>query len=166
MNDAEKATGDAASYRERVVAVAVALRELHRTLVDATRERYEASHGRIESPAELLRLLMHEPEFGWLRELSGLMVDVDELLDLGEITGRDAVAVRAEVERLIASPSEDTPFGAHYREALQADSNVVVAHGRTRAAVANLPEAGDAESEWTTAHRRGWSERRLAERRK
>jgi hypothetical protein len=166
MDGRQDETPEAAARREAVKAASASLRGLHHALVEAARERYAATSGPVDSPGEMLRLLMHEPEFAWLRQLSGLMVDVDELLDLAEISERDAAAVRVEIERLIAAPADDPSFGAHYREALQGDPDVVIAHGKTRAAVGALPTTSDEEREGASAHRRAWSERRAEQRRR
>lgn len=153
-------------YRAAVAAVATELRALHRALVDASRGMYELEHGPIQGPNALLQLLMGDPEFAWLRELSGVMADVDELLELADVDEADAAAVRAEIERLIAAPGDDASFGARYREALQAEMDVVVAHGRLRSALAALPEPDEASGESSAERRKSWPARRAEQRKR
>jgi hypothetical protein len=166
MNDADLQSKGVSDYRDAVASASGALRRLHSALVNATRALYEMEHGPVAGPSQMLQLLMHDPEFDWLRELSGLMADVDELLDLADVTEHDAATVRVEIERLIAAPAKGTPFGERYREALQSDTDVVIAHGRTRAALVALPPTAEDARSGSTAHRNSWSERRLNERRR
>lgn len=151
-------------FRNDVSAVAAALRPLHRALVESSRSMYELEFGPIDGPNAMLQLLMADPEFAWLRELSGLMAEVDELLDLSSVTSDDAAAVRSAVEGLVDGPDTDAGFSARYREALQADMDVVVAHGRVRAALAALPVAADPHA--LKERRKGWPARRVDERRR
>ncbi len=157
-------SSESANVREVLTEIVQALRELHRQLVSSSRSLYELDHGIAVAPTELLRLLTTEPEFAWLRELSGLMVDLDQLLELANIEREDAEAARAEVERLLVGDRPGSDFGERYREALQSETDVVIAHGRVRASVRRLPaptESLDAESQ-----RRSWSRRRFEARKR
>jgi len=151
--------------RNAVHVVAQAARTLHLALLDGARSRYELEHGPIEGPTALLQLLMGSPEFEWLRELSKVMADVDELLELTDLDDDDAAAVRAELDALLGPGSEHTPFGERYREALQADTDVVIAHGRLRNVLGALPIPSDAARAGSSERRRGWATRRAERRR-
>src|SRR5579864_7323189 len=77
-----------------------ALLQLHKTLLDAQRVRYERDNGRVESRGELLDLVLKDPSFEWLRVLSALIARLDELAESEE---KDAEAeTRAVIDRLRA----------------------------------------------------------------
>jgi hypothetical protein len=74
---------------------------LHKRLIDAARAQYEAQHGVVVRPGEMLRLVAFDPEFAWLRPLTRLILEIDEQLESGEaITDADAMRVRAAVEEI------------------------------------------------------------------
>ncbi|CAM4445071.1 hypothetical protein [Deinococcus marmoris] len=70
-----------APIRTRLDALAPALRHFHSALLDFAKGEYEFLHGPIASPFELYSLVMNNPDFQWLRPLSGLMATLDEVLD-------------------------------------------------------------------------------------
>ena len=66
--------------RARLTAVRHGLLELHKALLDAERERYERTHGKVTA-GKMLQLAFQDPQFAWLRSMSELIVRIDELLD-------------------------------------------------------------------------------------
>ncbi len=65
----------------------VPLRELrslllkaHKILMDAEKDRYETSHGPIGNKGDYLRLVLGHEQFSWLRPISQLIVQMDEVL--------------------------------------------------------------------------------------
>jgi hypothetical protein len=128
-------------YRAGLEQLTAALRELHRRLIDVAKVEYERARGPIGGPGALLQLLMGDPAFAWLRPLSGLMADLDALLDgQGPISSADAAAARAEVEGLLAEPAaRDTPFTPAYLDVLQCEPGVIPEHARVRRAFEALP---------------------------
>lgn len=119
------------STRERLKNLRAGLLRLHKTLLDSEREAYERDVARITSRGQLLELVMNDPWFAWLHELSRFIVAVDEYLDSKEPT------TEAEGERLLShardlvAPSEwgsANGFGRRYFEAMQRDPGVVLAH--------------------------------------
>ncbi len=56
------------------------LLHLHKTLLDWERAAYERIHGRVSS-SELLKAIVEDPQFGWLRPISELIVRIDETVD-------------------------------------------------------------------------------------
>ena len=59
---------------------------MHKALLEDARIRYEREQGRIEGSGALLRLVLNDPWFAWLHPLSGLVVQIDELLAADEPT--------------------------------------------------------------------------------
>lgn len=118
--------------------VSSALLDLHRLLIEVARAEYESLYGPVTGPNHLLQLLMSEPAFAWLRELSGLIVRIDELAESEELTAERASKVRSEVDALIASP-EGSDFARRYSMVLQNDIQVVQSHAAVRRALKSIP---------------------------
>ena len=55
------------------------LLSLHKTLMEIEKENYEAKVGKI-SPNQLLQMLIENEQFAWLRTISILVVEIDEML--------------------------------------------------------------------------------------
>jgi hypothetical protein len=135
------------------------LKELHRELVELTKGHYEKKFGRVNSPGELLRLLLNAPEFAWLHAMSELMVDIDELLVHPEISPLDAAAVRSEISKLVAPPELDaSDFYRKYKDALQSPE-VAVSHGKLRKVLAELPEPEPEDIAEVMRARHKWAEK-------
>ncbi len=116
------------SARDRLTAIRDALLRLHKTLLESERIPYERSKGRITSSGEFLNLVLHDEWFRWLRPLSALIVEVDEALggDDGVREGQVAGFVE-QTRNLLTHGGQE--FGPKYREVLQRDPAVLVAHG-------------------------------------
>jgi hypothetical protein len=77
------------------------LMRLHRLLLDRERDAYEDRHGPI-APGQVLNLVLYDPHFAWLRTLSALMAQIDEVVDAGEPLVRDdAEAAFREAYRVV-----------------------------------------------------------------
>jgi len=117
--------------RERLTNVRTGLLRLHKILLDSEREVYDRDVQRITSRGQLLELVMSDPWFAWLRELSRFIVAIDEFLDAKE-PQPDAVGERLlEQARNLVAPSEwgaESGFARKYFEAMQRDPGVVLAH--------------------------------------
>jgi hypothetical protein len=112
---------------------------LHKTLLDSERGAYERDIARIESKGELLRLVLYDPWFAWLHELSEFIVLIDETLDAEERPqGADAERLIAQAVELLTPHEEGRGFAKRYFEALQRDPDVVLAHGQMRKVLAGL----------------------------
>ena len=105
--------------------LSASLLALHKSLVDAERVRYERTHGRLENAA-FLKVLMEDPQFGWLRPLTALIVRLDEALEDNE----DGAAAMHELRRLLTPDEHGSVFQQHYAGVLQRSPDVVVDHGR------------------------------------
>lgn len=125
--------------------VLAALLQLHKALIEVVRRDYEKSHGKVAGPYALLGLLTGDPFFAWLRPMSGLMADLDELLDLRQSFTEDQTgAIGAEVGALFAShPDLPTEFNRRYLQALQDEPALVMAHSRLKTALGKLPASSD-----------------------
>lgn len=102
---------------------------LHKELIDWQRTDYERVHGRLQT-TQLLQVIFNAPEFAWLRTMSGLIVRIDEALDLkpraeAEISETGPLVAQA---RELVSPEAGTPYALRYHAALQELPGVVLAH--------------------------------------
>jgi hypothetical protein len=117
---------------EQLTALRNQLLKLHKILLDAERAAYERSHGAV-SAGELLRLLLNDPQFAWLRVLSDQVVLIDELLDADEpVPGEDARKLVAEARKLLKPSELGDEFAQKYQAALQQEPDVVLAHQKLR----------------------------------
>jgi len=116
-----------------------ALLKLHKTLLDSERARYDHDVQRIVSSGQLLNLVLHDPFFAWLHELSELIVLIDETLDADEpATTADATRLLAQARTLLTPIESGDGFRGQYFDALQRDPDVVIAHGAAVQVLANL----------------------------
>lgn len=119
------------------------LLELHQALIDATRYEFESAHGRIENPYEMLELVESDPVFAWLRPMTALLLQVDELSEQEVISVEEAAAVRTVTERLVQPPDGTTSsFHDRLRALRQSAPSLVVLHTHVRQALGALPRAG------------------------
>jgi len=115
------------------------LLKLHKTLLDSERERYERDIQRINSSGQLLSLVLHDPFFAWLHELSELIVLIDETLDAEEpATASEAGRLLAQARTLLTPAESGKGFRKEYFEALQRDPDVVIAHGAAMQVLGSL----------------------------
>jgi hypothetical protein len=88
-------------------------------------------------PHQALRIVMQHEWFAWLRPLSTLIVQADERLAAEEpIRPTDVDAFRDEIRGLLQRDLGGATFRDRYQRALQASPEVVIAHGRLAAALA------------------------------
>ncbi len=117
--------------RDRLMELRNGLLRIHKTLLDSERGIYERDVERISSSGQMLHLLMHDPWFAWLHELSELVVRIDELLEAREPAAPDDADVMVVEARRLLSPTENGGgFGGRYFEAIQRDPDVVLAHAQ------------------------------------
>jgi hypothetical protein len=111
------------------------LLDLHKTVIEFERERYEKTVGAIQSPYHFLQLVTRDPWFAWLHPLSQIIVAIDEAVEEKEpLTENMADALQTQARALLVADENAAGFSGHYFVALQQDPQVVMAH----AAVINL----------------------------
>jgi hypothetical protein len=88
-------------------------------------------------PHQVLRIVMQHEWFAWLRPLSALIVQADERLAAEEpVRPEDVEAFRDETRGLLQRDLGGAAFREKYQRILQASPDVVIAHGRLAAALA------------------------------
>lgn len=114
---------------ERLRGIRGALLNLHKTLLDRERDDYEREHGKIGNSYEYLNLVMHNPSFAWLRNLSELIVQIDETLGAREGAAENTANALIQQSRLLLTPDETGPeFQRRYYAMVQQSPEVVLAH--------------------------------------
>ncbi|PYS81354.1 MAG: hypothetical protein DMF67_17050 [Acidobacteria bacterium] len=116
-----------AESRERLREVSSALLRLHKALLDDERAQFERVRGRIESSGEFLQLVLHDEWFAYLRPLSALVVQIDELLDAEEATKEEADALVAQARAMLKPSETGSEFERRYYAAIQRDPEVIFA---------------------------------------
>ena len=103
------------------------LLQLHKTLIDWQRAGYERVHGRLQT-TQLLNVMFNDPAFAWLRSMSGLIVRIDEALDLKPKKEPIESGPLVAAARELIAPEAGSPYGQRYHAALQELPDVVLAH--------------------------------------
>jgi hypothetical protein len=115
--------------KERLMEMRNGLLRLHKSLLDSERAVYERDVERITSAGQYLGLVMDDPFFAWLRELSQFIVLVDETLDLDDSpSAADADRLIAQGRELVSPSEGGQGFARRYYEVMQNDPAAVLAH--------------------------------------
>jgi hypothetical protein len=108
---------------------------LHRSLIEAARSDYAFAHAPVESPNQLLQLLQTDPFFEWLRPITALIVDIDEMTRTDfDRAAVDSIAKRT--ERLFGGAEGE--FAGKYIPILQRDVDVAGGHAAVKRVLARL----------------------------
>ena len=117
------------TLRQRLTALREALLRLHKALIESDRAGYEQAFGKIRSSYQFLQLLTADAWFAWLRPVSQLVAEMDEMLDAKEpLSAADVNALAGRVKALLVATPGGDGFSGHYDEALQRDPEVMFAH--------------------------------------
>ena len=117
--------------RQRLITLRNGLLHLHKALMESERAAYERDVEHIKTTGQYLNLVLNDPWFSWLRELSQFVVMVDETLDQKEkepASDEDAGRLIAQARVLVAPAEEGDRFGRSYWQAMQRDPGAVLAH--------------------------------------
>lgn len=130
------------SERQLLIDLRRALLPLHKALLEWERTAYERKHGRV-AKGELLRVIVTDPQFAWLRPVSELIVRIDQTLDeeAPDIVA-DVDAIVAHARRLLAPDETGRPFEERYLTALQEVPDAVIAHGAVASVLREIPVRG------------------------
>jgi catechol 2,3-dioxygenase len=127
------APGLSSAARSRLTELRTRLLALHKALLDDAKTAYELDRGRVASVGVLLQLVINDPWFAWLHQLSELVVRIDEMTatDSGATDG-DARVLFEQVDRLLVPSESGDSFARKYDEAMQRQPAVVLAHGTVK----------------------------------
>ena len=113
--------------RELLTSLRNLLLEQHKLLLDRERDSYEKVSGQIPGPGQYLNLVLNDPHFQWLKEISTLVVEIDEALSRRSTAGQPVADALADQAREVMRPRETgTAFQARYYQAVQESPDVVI----------------------------------------
>jgi hypothetical protein len=128
-------------YRAQLRALSGALQDVHRALIEFSRERYELANGPVRGRGALLELLLGDDAFTWLGPLSGLIAEIDELAARDPApSAAETAAIRARADALISSSGDPDALGSRYVALLISEPRVAMNHGELRARMRDLPD--------------------------
>jgi hypothetical protein len=127
-----------ARTRQRLDELRLKLLRLHKVLLDDERIAYERIFGRVESTGQMLGLVMSDPFFDWLHQISRLIVRIDETSE--DETATDEIANACVVSTLSlilpsSDPNKETEFSRRYKVVLSRNPEAVLAQGNVLSAI-------------------------------
>ena len=125
-----------ASARESLRQASRALIPLHRALIEASKSDYAFAYGPVDQPTQLFRLVSEHPFFAWLRPVTALIVEIDELARR-DFELDEAAAIGERLNRLFG-PDPDEEFASRYVPVLQRDVDVAIGHAEVRKTITAL----------------------------
>ena len=103
---------------------------LHKLLLDYESAAYEQAYGRV-SKGMLFQLVLNHERFAWLRPISKLIVEIDEMLSSDEPAAQaEADALMKKVRELLKPSETGEGFEKKYFDALQRDPGVILTHAQ------------------------------------
>jgi hypothetical protein len=113
--------------RERLGSLRNLLLEQHKLLLDREKASYEKVHGEIKGPGPFLTLVLGDPHFAWLKEISTLVVEIDEALSRKSKADQGVADALTEQARNVMRPRENgSDFQKRYDEAVQESPDVLI----------------------------------------
>ena len=103
------------------------LLHLHKSLLEMERQDFEKMFGRLTT-GELLQLVINHAQFGWLRMISALVVEIDEILNDEEPATMSDFEDLISQARSLFTTAGNEEFKTKYQTALQREPAVVMAH--------------------------------------
>lgn len=109
------------------------LLSLHKLLMNVEKAAYEKEEKVTLSPLKLLQLLTEDERFSWLRQLSQLVVMMDEAMEeKPPINDERKDALVAEAKHLLTGSSEPGSFAVRYAAICEREATVAAAHAEIR----------------------------------
>jgi hypothetical protein len=128
-------SAERAAQRQALRDVSKALLPLHRALIEAAKEDYAFAVAPVK-PSQLLQLLNDDPFFAWLKPVTALIVDIDEMART-DFEPSDVAAIAGRVEALFGAQSGEG-FSVQYIPMLQRKVDIAIGHAALRKAAARL----------------------------
>jgi hypothetical protein len=118
------------NFRSHLKALRDGLLRLHKSLLELQRAAYERDVAAITTTGQYLNLVLDDPAFQWLRELSAFIVMIDEALaqKTPPATPEDAERLIAQARALLSPSEEGIGFARAYFDIMQRDAAAVLAH--------------------------------------
>jgi hypothetical protein len=125
--------------RQKLVSLREALLRIHKSLLEMERRGYEKEHGSVNA-GELFRLVVDNPQFAWLHNISEFVVRIDENLASKEgVSENDAHGAISLARKIFAPTETGDGFQKKYFDAIQNDPAVVMEHAELARLFHNEP---------------------------
>jgi catechol 2,3-dioxygenase len=119
--------------RARLGELRTRLLALHKALLEDAKSQYEMDRGRVSGPGVLLQLVINDPWFAWLHQMSEIIVRIDEMTVADSVaTEPDARTLVDQIDRLLVPAESGDTFARRYYDAIQRQPAVVLAHGAVK----------------------------------
>jgi hypothetical protein len=116
-----------AATRENLTELRNLLLDQHKLLLDRERATYEKTNGPISGPGPYLALVMGDPHFAWLKQISTLVVEIDEALARRSTAGQvEAEALVTQARDIMRPREHGTDFQRRYHDAVQESPDIVI----------------------------------------
>ena len=117
-------------FRTRLKTLRDGMLRLHKSLLELQRADYVRDVAPITTTGQYLNLVLDDPAFQWLRELSAFIVIIDEALaqKTPPMTEEDAERLISQARGLLSPAEEGTGFARSYFEIMQREAAAVLAH--------------------------------------
>jgi hypothetical protein len=116
-----------AATRESLTELRNLLLAQHKLLLDRERASYEKTNGPIAGPGPFLGLVMGDAHFAWLKQISTLVVEIDEALARRSTAGQvEAEALVTQARDIMRPREHGTDFQKRYHEAIQESPDIVI----------------------------------------
>lgn len=125
-----------AAMRTNLREISRLLIPLHRALIEELRVEYSDTVEPVSQPTRLFQLLNDDPFFAWLKPMTTLIVDIDEMARR-DFTSEDVAGIVKRVDALFAS-GDGSEFSDRYMPILQRSVDVAGSHAALRAALKRL----------------------------
>ncbi|MEZ0393293.1 MAG: hypothetical protein ACAH59_13825 [Pseudobdellovibrionaceae bacterium] len=146
-------------HDETLKKVQSALMQMHRYLMNSLKTDRENQMGRSIPATEWFHLMVSDPEFKWLRTASGLMSDIDALMDNYTVSENELKLIRQELESLFLVPNENpNEFQSIYSEIAKRNSDVMLYHAHLKQMIQSLPSGGSPVAD-TSEVRKAWHQK-------
>jgi hypothetical protein len=120
-----------AAMRSTLRELSKTLIPLHRHLIDAAKSDYSFAYAAVESPGQLLQLLNDHAFFAWLKPMTSIIVEIDEMVRR-DFEAADARAIAARVEAFLSAKE--------YVEMLQREIDIAAGHAQVRKLLTRLAQ--------------------------
>jgi hypothetical protein len=127
-------------FRTRLKTLRDGLLVLHKSLLELVKAAYERDVEPIKSTGQYLNLVLEDPAFQWLRELSAFIVVIDEALAQKKtpVTEEEAERLIAQAQVLLVPDEHGTGFARSYFDLMQQQADAVLAHRDMLQVIAGL----------------------------
>jgi hypothetical protein len=116
--------------RRKLVALRETLLRIHKSLLEMERRAYEKEHGKVTA-GELFRLVVDDPQFSWLHNISEFVVRIDEALSSeDDVTATDSHVAISLARKIFTASESGDGFQKKYFDAIQKDPAVVMEHAQ------------------------------------